>query len=84
MTTNMKNFKIKTMERYGNRGGDSGVSAYEIGLDFIKVKFSGNTKTYTYSYQRAGSAHVENMKRLAKSGSGLNAYINKHVKNLYD
>jgi hypothetical protein len=72
------------MERYGNRGGDSGVSTYEIGSDYIKVKFSGNAKIYTYSYRRAGSVHVENMKRLAKSGSGLNAYINKYVKFAYD
>lgn len=72
------------MERYRNSGGDSGVSAYEIGTDYIKVKFSGTSRIYTYSYNRAGSAHVERMKVLAKSGSGLNAYINKYVKNLYD
>lgn len=72
------------MERYSNRSGSSGVSAYEIGNDFIVVKFSGTFRTYTYSYRRAGSAHVENMKRLAKNGSGLNSYINRHVKNLYD
>ena len=72
------------MERYRNTGRDSGVSGYEIGVDYIKVKFSGTSRTYTYSYRRAGSNHVENMKLLARSGSGLNAYINKYVKNLYD
>lgn len=72
------------MERYRNSGGDSGVSAYEIGPDYIRVKFSGTSRTYTYSYNRAGATHVERMKALAKSGSGLNAYINKYVKNLYD
>jgi hypothetical protein len=72
------------MERYSNIGGDSGVSAYEIGTDYIKVKFSGNGRTYTYSYQKAGSYHIENMKRLAQSGNGLNSYINRNVKNLYD
>jgi len=72
------------MERYANRSGGSGVSAYEIGGDFITVKFSGTFRTYTYSYRRAGSTHVENMKRLAQTGSSLNSYINRHVKNLYD
>lgn len=72
------------MERYRNTGRDSGVSAYEIGADYIKVKFSGTSRTYTYSYRKAGSSHVETMKGLARSGSGLNSYINRYVKNLYD
>lgn len=72
------------MERYRNMGGDSGVSAYKIGADYIEIKFSGTTRTYTYSYRKAGSTHVENMKRLAQSGRGLNSYINKNVKYAYD
>ena len=72
------------MERYRNSSGSSGVSAYEIGSDYILVKFSGTARTYRYSYRKAGQNHVENMKRLAQSGSGLNSYINIHVKNLYD
>ena len=72
------------MERYGNSGGDSGVSAYEIGADYIKVRFSGTSRTYTYSYKKAGSTHVDSMKNLARSGSGLNSYINRYVKHLYD
>jgi hypothetical protein len=42
------------MERYRNIGGDSGVSAYEIGTDYIRVKFSGTGRTYTYSYRKEG------------------------------
>jgi hypothetical protein len=72
------------MERYSNIGRNSGVSAYEIGTDYIQVKSSGTGRTYTYSYRKAGSSHVENMKNLARSGNGLNSYINKYVKNLYD
>lgn len=72
------------MERYRNSGGDSGVSAFEIGSDYIIVKFSGTVRTYKYSYRKAGQNQVENMKELAKSGSGLNSYINHYVKNLYD
>ncbi|MCL2311779.1 MAG: hypothetical protein FWC41_04725 [Firmicutes bacterium] len=72
------------MEKYSNIGRDSGVSAYEIGTDYIKVKFSGTGRTYTYSYRKAGDHHVENMKKLAQSGNGLNSYINRNVKHLYD
>jgi hypothetical protein len=73
------------MERYRNTSGNSGVYAYEIGHDFIRVKFWGTTNIYTYSYGgKAGPIHVDNMKILARNGSGLNSYINKHVKYLYD
>lgn len=72
------------MERYRNSSGNSGVSAYEIGPDYILIKFSGNSRIYRYSYQKAGQHHVETMKRLAQRGSGLNSYVNRYVKNLYD
>ena len=72
------------MERYRNLGRDSGVSAYEIGADYIIVKFSSTIRTYTYSYGKAGATHVENMKRLAQNGRGLNSYINQYVKYAYD
>ncbi len=72
------------MERYRNSSGNSGVYGYEIGNDYIRVKFSGTSKIYTYSYRKAGSNHVENMKSLARGGSGLNSYINSYVKFKYD
>jgi hypothetical protein len=72
------------MEIYRNSGGDSGVSSFEIGSDYITVKFSGSFRSYRYSYRKAGHNHVETMKRLARSGSGLNSYINRYVKNLFD
>ena len=73
------------MEKYSNKGGDSGVYSYEIGNDYIKVIFFGNSKTYQYSYQgKAGQSHVDNMKSLARTGSGLNSFINSYVKFKYD
>jgi hypothetical protein len=72
------------MERCSDTDRDSGVAAYEIGTDYIRVQFSGTSHTYTYSYRKAGSTHVENMKQLARNGSGLNSYINRHTKYLYD
>lgn len=71
------------MERYANRSSGSGVSAYEIGSDYIRVRFSSGS-TYQYSYRKAGQVNVENMKILASAGSGLNSYINSHVKFKYD
>lgn len=72
------------MEIYRNASGNSNVYAYEISLDCISVQFGGASRIYTYSYRKAGRHHVENMKQLAKRGAGLNSYINRHAKYLYD
>ncbi|AWK07091.1 hypothetical protein HYN56_23805 [Flavobacterium crocinum] len=71
------------MERYANRNGQSGVSAYEIGTNYIRIRFSSGS-VYQYSYRKAGQYHVDNMKRLATQGYGLNSYINAYVKFKYD
>jgi hypothetical protein len=72
------------MERYRNIDGDSGVSHYQIEDTSIIVWFSGTARSYTFSYRKAGQTHVEKMKKLAVSGDGLNSYINRNVKKLYD
>ena len=69
--------------RYKDIDHNSGVSRFEIGSDRINVWFAKAPRPYAYSYASAGRAHIENMKRLAQAGDGLNAYINTHVKNLY-
>ena len=66
------------MQTYRNKSGESGVIAYEIGDDYIDVKFKSGV--YRYSYHSAGKTNVEKMKKLAKSGEGLNAFINVNVK----
>lgn len=71
------------MEKYKNGSGASGVSAYEIGADYIRVRFSSGD-TYKYSYRKAGQSNIENMKILAIKGIGLNSYINNNVKFKYD
>jgi len=70
------------MQPYANVGGNSGVRAYEIGPDWICVQFSDGS-TYLYTYQSAGYANVEEMKRLAMQGWGLNSFINRVVKYKY-
>ena len=72
------------MQQYLNLGGDSGVEGYEIGDDYITVYFARSHKGYKYSYQSAGQTHVERMKQLAKAGNGLNEYINRNTRNLYE
>ena len=68
---------------YANLRGNSPVIGYEIEPRRITVWFKGG-KPYSYSYNRAGAMHVEEMKRLASTGAGLSAYITRNVRSLYD
>lgn len=70
------------MERYRDIDGDSGVTGYEIGPDFIRVEFR-HAKVYLYTYASTGSRDVDNMKNLAMAGDGLGTYINRNVKDRY-
>ena len=64
------------MENYRDWDNDSGISAYEIGGDYIIVQFkTGRDRFYKYTYNSAGSSCVEEMKGLACAGDGLNEYI---------
>lgn len=71
------------MQRYKDIDGDSGVYGYEINDTSITVWFNGTSKPYTYSYLSAGQHNVEQMKKLAQIGDGLNAFINNNVKFKY-
>jgi hypothetical protein len=72
------------MELYSDVNGDSGVAAYEIGQDYIDVQFKKSGVTYRYSYSSAGADAVEQMKRLAQAGDGLNSFIMKHVRSGFE
>lgn len=72
------------MERYLNKDGDSGVDEFEIDTNSIKLIFEDHKFLYTYNEIRPGKSYVEEMKKKAKGGSGLNTYVNQHVrKNFY-
>ena len=62
------------MQIYKNLGGNSNIRAYSIGEDFIDVQFNGGA-LYRYSYLSAGREKVEQMKRLAIQGVGLNSFL---------
>ncbi|KTD63652.1 hypothetical protein Lsan_1085 [Legionella santicrucis] len=72
------------MEAYRNSSGSSGVELYEIGVDYIIVKFKNSTYAYHYTYKKPGVHDVEEMKNLAKAGRGLNSYINQNVRNNFE
>jgi len=66
------------MQVYQNLKGDSGISHYEIGTDYVAVKFKGSAGMYVYKTRRVGKSHVERMKTLAQKGQGLSTYISQH------
>lgn len=72
------------MQKYMNLDGDSGVDSFEIGERYIVVRFIKTVKLYTYSYDSAGKEKVEQMKKLALQGRGLNEYINGFAKFDYE
>ena len=71
------------MDRYRNLSGSSNVFAYEIGDDRITVQFNDRS-TYLYTNAKTGIRNIEQMKRLAVQGRGLNSFINTQVKKLYE
>ena len=70
------------MTRYANLGSDSGIASYEIADESITVEFK-NGSVYLYTYESAGPSNVEEMKFLAQAGEGLNAFINRTVRDQY-
>lgn len=71
-----------SLERYLNLSGDSGVTGYELGADFIRVRFRGGV-TYRYGRVSPGQ-HLGRMKACAVAGRGLGTYISQNVRNLYE
>ncbi len=65
------------MKIYKDINGDSGISAYDYGDDWIKVYFKRGG-IYEYRASKIGELHISEMKRLADTGDGLNAYIIKN------
>ncbi|MCB5186127.1 hypothetical protein LG201_13010 [Methylobacillus gramineus] len=65
------------MEIYKDVDGDSGISAYEIGEDRVSIRLISGA-IYVYTFASAGREHIENMKKLAKGGDGLNSYIKRN------
>ena len=72
------------MKVYKDINNDSGVKEYDYTDTSITIKFESG-KVYEYPASVIGLQHLSNMKKLADSGDGLNAYImrNPTVRNGY-
>lgn len=75
------------MPAYANTTGLSNVKSYRDGADldgsyYVAVEF-GDGSTYVYTEQSAGRDNLERMMQLGRAGSGLNAFINRHVRKRY-
>lgn len=70
---------------YSNRGKKSGIKSYSIETDnkkspvAISVTFMSGM-TYSYTSRQVGQQNLLAMIRLAKTGAGLNSYINNKIK----
>jgi len=71
------------MRKYKDIDRDSNIEAYDIGADYIIIRFNNGKRDYTYTNTTAGRTNVETAKRLAENGEGLNSHINRNMKNLY-
>ena len=70
------------MKRYRNLDGKSGVTAYECGDGFIRVRFV-NGDIYEYTDKATGREHITNMQKLAQAGLGLSTYVSRFVHDDY-
>ncbi len=70
------------MEQYDDLSGKSGVTSFEIGEGCIRVEFR-NGPVYLYNNAITGNSNIQKMISLAKSGKGLNTFINQNVKDKY-
>ena len=71
------------MTTYKNISGESGVLAYEILPEGIRIQFVGES-VYYYSHSTPGLEHVQKMKELAEKGIGLATYISQNVRKNFD
>ena len=71
------------MQIYKNLGRNSNIIAFELGDDYIDVQFNKGM-IYRYSYISAGILKVNEMKRLALQGYGLNSYIMRNARINYE
>jgi hypothetical protein len=64
------------MEKYINFTGGSPITHYEIGDEYVILKYKKGIVEYRAS--KNSQKHIDEMKALAKKGSGLSRYIIKN------
>ena len=71
------------MRRYANLDGHAGVVEYDIGPDWILLRFRDRPELYLYNRDKPGIGKVLQMKRLAVAGRGLTMFVNQRVRENY-
>lgn len=71
------------MTPYRDWDRDSGVQEFDIGDDYIDVRFKSGA-VYRYSSLSAGPQNLAEMIRLAQLGDGLNSFIGRVVAKRYE
>lgn len=74
---------IAVWRSYPNLTGMSGVAAYKVEPTKIHIRFKTG-RVYVYSYESAGESKVEAAKVYAATGTGLNSFIMRNMKNNYE
>lgn len=70
-------------QHYADPDGDSSVDSYQIGSDYVRVRFTDGS-IYLYTFASAGQSDVERMKQLVRSGDGLNSFIMSNARDDYE
>ena len=71
------------MISYKNLNGNSNVKCYNISENYIDIEFYNTPLVYRYSNIVPGRQVLNELKRLAIQGYGLNSYINRYVNKNY-
>jgi|AntAceMinimDraft_16_1070373.scaffolds.fasta_scaffold121150_2 hypothetical protein len=71
------------IEKYKNLSRNAGVIHFQIGENFIELRFNNAGFVYKYTNKDPGTSYVSEMKKLAKLGKGLTKYRNIKVKSFY-
>ncbi|MEO8108379.1 MAG: hypothetical protein ABI594_00020 [Ginsengibacter sp.] len=84
----MKSKKFKEFPKHFNLqpykpSGNAGVTAYEIGDDYLIARFKSDEEIYLYNEERPGKKDVDQMIKKAMEDEGLSTYINKIVQGNY-
>lgn len=68
------------MLKYKNITGSSSIVGYSSGMSYIEIYYD-NGYVFKYTEESIGKTHLEELKRLAELGFGLNDYIKTHCYN---
>jgi len=82
-SASLPRFLNMKMQRYADHSGRSGIIAFELGEDYLDVRFTSGD-VYRYTSRRPGAQDLAHMKELALRGEGLSTFISRHIGVRYD